>query len=97
MHVAELEKQDVWYGKAVLPVLAYKDCGEIAPCLGKRHYRINNDRLLLVKKSKTTMGKRGKKACQFNFQSQEQEFLAEQATSSTSTHRQGGLSFPGLW
>jgi hypothetical protein len=78
MRIADLEKRDIWYAKAVLPVLAYKECTTIVPMHRKKAcYLINEDRLLLVKRSRT----KGKKvlAWQFNFPSKEQKFLAQQA------------------
>jgi hypothetical protein len=74
MVVGSLHMRDTWYAKALLPVFLHDDCEKIERIPRKRAcYRINGDRLLTVKKSRTSKTTTGR-AWLFNF-STETQFL----------------------
>jgi len=78
MRVADLYQRDIWYAKAILPILTDRRCETITPVRGKKACcLINGDRLLLVKKAK----QRGKNQFHwlFAFQQEDRKFLVQES------------------
>ncbi|MDP3090836.1 MAG: hypothetical protein Q8N04_09175 [Nitrospira sp.] len=79
MPVTTLQKQDIWYAKALLPILNHEKCVKLELICGQRaSYLINDDRLLALKKGRTWKQKKGK-AWNFFFLSPLKEFLVQKA------------------
>lgn len=81
MLVTTLQKQDIWYVKALLPILNHEKCVKLERICGQRaSYLINDSRLLALKKGRTWKQKKGK-AWNFFFLSSLSEFLVQKAAS----------------
>jgi hypothetical protein len=79
MPVTTLQKQDIWYAKALLPLLNHEKCVKLEPICGQRaSYLINDDRLLALKQGRTWKQRKGK-AWNFFFLPRLREFLAQEA------------------
>ena len=77
MKVAFLDKRDLWYAKALLPVFEHDNCDEIVRIKGKKAaWRINGDRLIIVKKG--TPGGKRKRYWQCTFKPDELVFCTEE-------------------
>lgn len=79
MKVAFLDKQDLWYPRALLPVFEHDNCKEIMRIKEKKAaWLINGDRLIIVKKG-TSGGKR-KRYWQCTFKPDELAFCTGEGT-----------------
>ena len=77
MKVALLDKRDIWYSRALLPVFEHENCKEITRINGKKAaWRINGDRLIIVKKG--TPGGKRKRYWQCTFKPNELVFCNEE-------------------
>lgn len=77
MRVAFLDKRDLWYARALLPVFEHENCKEIMRIKGKKAaWRINGDRLIIVKKG--TPGGKRKRHWQCTFKPDELVFCTKE-------------------